>query len=63
MVSTSLEAGKIVNNFMCYIVTFLDSEESHNAVVRTINKIKTIKCRGNRCKNRSNSITRKPENQ
>lgn len=34
MISTSTEAGKIVNNFECYIVTFLDSEEAHNAIVR-----------------------------
>lgn len=33
MISTSLEAGKIVNNFECYIVTFLDSEEAQSATV------------------------------
>lgn len=34
MISTSLESGKIVNNFECYIVTFLNSEEAHNSTVR-----------------------------
>ena len=34
MVSTSSDAGKIVNNFKCYIVVFLDSEEAHNAIIR-----------------------------
>lgn len=33
MIPTSLEAGKIVNNFECYIVTFLNSEEAHNGTV------------------------------
>lgn len=31
MISTSKEAGKIVNNFECYIATFLESEEARNA--------------------------------
>ena len=34
MISTSLEAGKIVNNFECYIVTFLDSEEAQSEIGR-----------------------------
>ncbi len=34
MISTSKEAGKIVNNFECYIAVFLDSEEAKNAKVR-----------------------------
>ena len=34
MVSTSSEAGKIVNNYECYIITFLDSEEALNAKIR-----------------------------
>lgn len=34
MVSTSSEAGKIVNNYKCYILTFLDSEEAQNAILR-----------------------------
>lgn len=34
MIPTSSEAGKVVNNFECYIVTFLNSEEAHNATVR-----------------------------
>lgn len=33
MVSTSKDGGKIVNNYECYIVVFLDSEEAHNATV------------------------------
>ena len=33
MVSTSKEAGKIVNNFECYIVVFLNSEEAKNAKI------------------------------
>lgn len=33
MVPTSLDGGKIVNNFECYIVVFLDSEEAHNAII------------------------------
>ena len=37
MIPTSLEAGKVVNNFECYIVTFLNSEEAHNATVRKSN--------------------------
>ena len=28
-----LRLGKIVNNFVCYIVVFLNSEEAHNAVM------------------------------
>lgn len=34
MVSTSSEAGKIVDNYYCYIVTFLNSVEAYNAKVR-----------------------------
>lgn len=34
MIPTSKEAGKIVNNYECYIVAFLDSEEAHNGTVR-----------------------------
>ena len=37
MVSTSSEAGKIVNNYKCYILAFLNSEEAHNASLRTEN--------------------------
>ena len=33
MIPTSSEAGKIVNNFECYIAVFLDSEEANNAIV------------------------------
>ena len=50
MVSTSSEAGKIVNNFFCYIVAFLDSEDSHNATIRTNCYIKIIRCKRNRCR-------------
>lgn len=32
--------GKIVNNFMCYIVVFLDSEEAHNATMGQTVKIR-----------------------
>ena len=34
MIPTSKESGKIVNNYECYIVTFLDSEEAHGGTVR-----------------------------
>ena len=34
MVSASSTAGKIVNNFECYIALFLDSEEAHNSNIR-----------------------------
>ncbi len=34
MISTSKESGKIVNNYKCYIVVFLDSEEAIEAEVR-----------------------------
>lgn len=34
MIPTSKEAGKIVNNYECYIVTFLDSEEAREAEAR-----------------------------
>lgn len=40
MISTSTEAGKIVNNYECYIATFLNSEEAHNAGVRTKSNLK-----------------------
>lgn len=33
MIPTSTEAGKIVNNYKCYIISFLNSEEAHNANV------------------------------
>ena len=42
MVSTSSEAGKIVNNYECYIITFLDSDEALNAKIRRYCDIKTI---------------------
>lgn len=34
MIGTSSEAGKVVNNYICYIVAFSNSEEAHNTVVR-----------------------------
>lgn len=42
MIPTSGEAGKIVNNYKCYLVTFLNSEEAHNASIRTKNHNKII---------------------
>ena len=33
IVSTSLETGKIINNFKCYIATILDSEVAKNAEI------------------------------
>lgn len=42
MIPTSTDAGKIVNNFECYIVAFLDSEEAHNATIRSNSNFKTI---------------------
>lgn len=41
-ISASSDAGKIVNNFECYLVLFLDSEEAHNARVRTNSYIKAF---------------------
>lgn len=37
MISTSKEEGKIVNNYECYIVVYLKSDEAKDAVVRKDN--------------------------
>ncbi|MDE5830384.1 MAG: hypothetical protein K2H53_01510 [Clostridia bacterium] len=42
--------GKIVNNFECYIVVFLNSEEAHNSTVRTNSDFKTFRYKRNRCR-------------
>lgn len=34
IISTSKESGKITNNYECYIIVFLDSEEARNADAR-----------------------------
>lgn len=49
MISQSKEAGKIVNNYECYITVFLESDEAKESEVRRYSNAETSRCNRNKC--------------